>query len=47
MAHRGRLNMIHCAFGLPAENIYDLFLDNRKYNRDERGDVKYHIGYEH
>ena len=47
MAHRGRLNVLHCAFDLPAENIYELFMDKKSYSVDEEGDVKYHVGFEH
>ena len=48
MAHRGRLNTLHCLFDKPAQLIFQEFLEKTK-NKDKgyfsAGDVKYHLGY--
>lgn len=31
MAHRGRFNIVHCSFGSSAEKIYDIYMDQKKY----------------
>lgn len=49
MAHRGRLNALHCVFEKPAQAIFREFLEKTvDEDRDEfSGDVKYHLGYVH
>lgn len=47
MAHRGRLNTLHCVFNKPAQTIFKEFLEKSgEENLEEySGDVKYHLGY--
>lgn len=49
MAHRGRLNALHCVFEKPAQIIFREFLEKvQNEDRDDfSGDVKYHLGYTH
>ena len=46
MAHRGRLNALHCVFKMKAEQIFNEFLE-KVADGDSisfSGDVKYHLG---
>lgn len=47
MAHRGRLNALHCLFDKPAQIIFQEFLEKKKEGAVDftAGDVKYHLGY--
>ena len=47
MAHRGRLNTLHCVFDKPAQIIFSEFLEKTDDDEDGTfsGDVKYHLGY--
>ena len=49
MAHRGRLNALHCVFEKPAQQIFREFLEKSRDGDSEQnefaGDVKYHLGY--
>lgn len=48
MAHRGRLNTLHCVFDKPAQLIFKEFLEKTDEEETDRmmlGDVKYHLGY--
>ena len=47
MAHRGRLNTLHCVFEKPAQQIFKEFLEKSSQNLHDwdSGDVKYHLGY--
>jgi 2-oxoglutarate dehydrogenase E1 component len=48
MAHRGRLNTLHCLFDKPAQIIFQEFLEkikNKEKGYFSAGDVKYHLGY--
>ena len=48
MAHRGRLNALHCVFDKPAEIIFREFLEKTSAEdprQGDQGDVKYHLGY--
>lgn len=47
MAHRGRLNALHCVFDKPAQTIFREFLEKSEQDGDMSGDVKYHLGYAH
>jgi 2-oxoglutarate dehydrogenase E1 component len=44
MAHRGRLNTLHCIFDKPANVIFREFLEKTSSDLGESGDVKYHLG---
>jgi len=47
MAHRGRLNSLHCVFEKPAQQIFKEFLEKSEpdTNNVSSGDVKYHLGF--
>lgn len=46
MAHRGRLNSLHCVFEKPAQRIFKEFLEKVEPDANvTSGDVKYHLGY--
>jgi 2-oxoglutarate dehydrogenase E1 component len=46
MAHRGRLNSLHCVFEKPAQQIFKEFLEKSEPDTNvTSGDVKYHLGY--
>lgn len=49
MAHRGRLNTLHCVFGKPAQALFREFLEKKNESSDSHdnasGDVKYHLGF--
>lgn len=49
MAHRGRLNALHCVFEKPTQQIFKEFFEkSAPEDRSEfAGDVKYHLGYTH
>lgn len=51
MAHRGRLNALHCVFQKPAQKIFKEFLEKHEEGdldqNEFAGDVKYHLGYTH
>ena len=50
MAHRGRLNALHCMFQKPAQLIFKEFFEksaNEEQSSEFSGDVKYHLGYTH
>lgn len=50
MAHRGRLNSLHCVLDKPAQHMFKEFLEKSDEDPDviqavQSGDVKYHLGY--
>lgn len=47
MAHRGRLNALHCVLDKPAQHMFKEFLEisDEDTNAVQSGDVKYHLGY--
>ena len=49
MAHRGRLNTLHCVFDKPAQQIFKEFLEKSEEEEEDlgwaSGDVKYHLGH--
>ena len=48
MAHRGRLNALHCVLEKPAQLIFQEFLEKHQEDVEDShefsGDVKYHLG---
>lgn len=49
MAHRGRINALHCILQKPAQKIFKEFLEKFEEGEQDQnefaGDVKYHLGY--